>query len=240
MSVSLLQLSDPHLLADPKGRHCDVAARPALKRALSEGFSQCPKSPDLLLISGDLCQDESWLGYVALRDLLQQLPQPVALLPGNHDQPQLLRSCLGRSAHIAPALVPLGNWQLLLLDSHCAGQIPGRLEQSQLRWAEEVLRDSSGPVLVSVHHPIDDFAPARNWLERLAGSGRLKLVLFGHIHQHRDEQWGGIQLLGCPSTLVQFSPRQACPLGRPQDPGGRWLQLHPDGRWEDLLMRWAA
>ena len=240
MSVCLLQLSDPHLLADPQGRHRGVAARPALQQALSQGLAQCPKPPDLLLISGDLCQDESWLGYVALRDLLHGLPLPVALLPGNHDHPQLLRSCLGRSAHVAPALISIGDWQLLLLDSHCAGQTRGRLAPTQLQWADALLQSGTGPVVVAVHHPLDHFDPATDWFERLAQSRRLKLALAGHIHQHRQTSCAGVALLGCPSTLAQFTATQPCPLGRADDPGGRWLELQPDGSWRDALLRWSA
>ncbi|MEB3176210.1 MAG: metallophosphoesterase [Synechococcus sp.] len=241
MTVSLLQLSDPHLLADPQGRHRGVAALPALRRALQEGLARCPCPPDLLLISGDLCQDESWLGYAALRDLLAPLPLPVALLAGNHDHPQLLRSALGRTAVVAPALLEFGAWRLLLLDSHCSGQINGRLSALQVRWAQQALQGSTAPVLLAVHHPPEDFTPASPWLQQLAAQVPLKLLLVGHIHQHRQEPTAaGPVLLGCPSTLLQFSPRQPCPLGMPQEPGGRWLQLGAGGHWRTELLRWSA
>jgi Icc protein len=54
-------------------------------------------NPDLVLVTGDLCQDESWGGYVRLRRALSQHVRcSVALLPGNHDHP-LLRCGAGET-----------------------------------------------------------------------------------------------------------------------------------------------
>ena len=129
-AVRLLQLSDPHLLADPQGwlHGCQPNAllAAALKQALPPGAAPF----DLLLISGDLCQDESWGGYVRLGQLLSARDWPVALLPGNHDHPSLLRAALGRQAVIAPAAIDLGDWRLLLLDTHLPAP-----SQSSLRGA---------------------------------------------------------------------------------------------------------
>ena len=58
--MRILQLSDPHLVAAYQGL---VRGRPALahfERALQLGGAL---NPDLVLVTGDLCQDESWGGY---------------------------------------------------------------------------------------------------------------------------------------------------------------------------------
>ena len=61
--MRILQLSDPHLVAADQGL---VRGRPALahfERALQLGGAL---NPDLVLVTGDLCQDESWGGYARL------------------------------------------------------------------------------------------------------------------------------------------------------------------------------
>ena len=61
--MRILQLSDPHLVAADQGL---VRGRPALahfERALQLGGAL---KPDLMLVTGDLCQDESWGGYARL------------------------------------------------------------------------------------------------------------------------------------------------------------------------------
>ena len=71
----------------------------------------------------------------------------------------------------------------------------------------------------------------------------VRVVLFGHIHQHwkgKSAPRSDLSLLGCPSTLVSFNPVQPCPLGRAWDPGGRLLDLKDDGSVQERLMRWSA
>ena len=93
--MRILQLSDPHLVAADQGL---VRGRPSLanfEEALRCGVAT---NPDLVLVTGDLCQDESWGGYVRLRRALTKYVRcPVALLPGNHDHPLLLDAVLGRT-----------------------------------------------------------------------------------------------------------------------------------------------
>lgn len=260
-SPSLLQLSDPHLQADPAARLRGVDGHAALSQALTQCVRRCGR-PDLLLLSGDLCHDESWIGYARLRDLLHTSGCALALLAGNHDDPALLRAALGRQAVLAPAALALGAWRLLLLDSHQPGRLGGRLGERQRHWLAGQLSGSPAPVVVALHHPpvpigdpgldaiaLEDGPALMALLRPLPGP---VVVLFGHIHQHwqnRPPGAGGPQadaghreplLLGCPSTLAQFPAVQPCPLGREHDPGGRWLALGAGGDLRQQLLRWPA
>lgn len=255
----ILQLSDPHLLADPRGRCRGVRPLARLHQALRQGLDQARQlggAVDLVLISGDLCDDESWGGYARLRELLEIQSLPLALLPGNHDRPLYLRAVLGRRAALAPALLPCGAWDLLLLDSHRPGCVSGWLGAAQLAWLEGLLAglaERPRPLLVAVHHPplpigdplmdtmlLEDREPL---LAALAPLPQLRGVVFGHIHQHWQGGFPGrpeVPLLGCPSTLQAFGPVQPCPLGLPQAVGGRLLELAADGRLGQRLLRWQA
>jgi Icc protein len=254
-AIRLLQLSDPHLLADPRGHCRGLPPLACLQGALERSIAAIGGPPDLLLISGDLCHDESWGGYVRLREALAGLMSrvPVALLPGNHDHPLLLKSVLGRAAFQAPAWLEVGSWGIALLDSHLPGRAEGLLDADRLSWLEARLRHHQGPVLLALHHhPVDigdplfdaialrDSRPLHNLVAR---NDAIRVIVFGHIHQHwsgRLALGSGPALLGCPSTLRQVPPVQACPLQAPGSPGGRLLELGPDGRWRDRLLRWPA
>jgi len=249
----VLQLSDPHLLADPggrcRGRQSLAWLAHGLEQALAGGAPV-----DLLLLTGDLCQDESWGGYARLRELLEPLELPVALLGGNHDDAGLLRAALGRRAAIAPTSVPLGAWRLLLLSSHRPGAVAGWIEAPQLAWLAEELATGTGPVLVALHHPplpigsaaLDGIGLQRPGalLEPLLASPRVRGVVFGHVHQHwagslaRPDGGDPLPLWACPSTLAPFAAAQPCPLGRPDWPGGRLLELRDDGGLATTLLRW--
>ena len=257
--MRILQLSDPHLVADPAGRCHGRPALALLRHGLQEALSQLQAAgdaPDLLLISGDLCDDESWGGYARLGELLQGLRLPVALLAGNHDQPALLRAALRRRAVIAPALVGCGNGWLLLLDSHRSGDIAGALGSLQLGWLQRQWAGAATaggqPLLVAVHHPPVPIGDAgmdairlrdgEALLDLLRPVAALRGLVFGHVHQHWQGGLPGrpeVPLLGCPSTLRSFAPVQNCPLGRPDDPGGRWLHIGEDGVLRQRLLRWA-
>ena len=198
--MRVLQLSDPHLLADPRGRCRGREALACLRHGWREALDQLGDAPDLLLISGDLCQDESWGGYVRLRDWLaaevDPLGVPVALLPGNHDHLPLLRAGLGRTvAAMAPATFDLGPWQVLLLNSHRPGAVEGWIEPAQLAWLEARLAAARAPLLVALHHPplaigggsfLDSLAlqHPEALLGPLLACSQARGVVFGHIHQH--------------------------------------------------------
>jgi 3',5'-cyclic-AMP phosphodiesterase len=255
--MRLLQLSDPHLLAHSAGLYRHRQPWGHLHQVLQQASALSPL-PQLLLISGDLCQDETLAGYGQLRQLLERWPTPVALLPGNHDHPQLLRAALGRRAALAPALLPCDGCWLLLLDSHRPGCTEGWLGTRQLAWLEQRLAELGRqadplPLLVAVHHPpvpigdagmdaiaLADGAALLALLRRAPG---LQAVLFGHVHQYWRGQLPGreeVLLLGCPSTLCGFGPVQPCPLGRPDDPGGLWLEVAAGMPLCHRVLRWAA
>ena len=262
--MRILQLSDPHLLADPHGLCRGRFPSALLQLALQQAWQQlnaAGQRPDQLLITGDLCHDESWGGYVRLGELLAASPladlPPPWLLAGNHDHGQRLRAALGRRAVIAPAVIICADWQVLLLDSQVPGRLDGRLGLRQLDWLERRLQGSNLPLLVALHHPpgaIGDpmfdaigLGDGQALLERLRASGRLRGVVCGHVHQH----WQGLLpgpapassgslLLACPSTLCAFPPVQPCPLGRADDPGARLLELTSAGEIRQRLLRWSA
>lgn len=253
--MRILQLSDPHLLADPAGRCRGRPALALLRHGLHQALEQLRAAgefPDRLLISGDLCHDESWGGYGQLRDLLALPPLaqlgPPLLLAGNHDHPFLLRAALGRSALVAPGLwrldspapgSPAGGWSLLALDSHRSGSDGGRLEPAQWAWLEALLdgRDPAaglGPLLVALHHPplpIGDPLFDRIGLEEggrlldlLAASPRVRGVIFGHVHQH----WQGA-LSGRPQVPLLGCPSSLCAFG-PVQPCPLGRPVDPGGR----------
>ena len=251
--MRIVQLSDPHLVASPSGL---VRQRPALRhwqKGLEEAMHH---QPDLLLISGDCCHDESWNGYAVLRDSLTALPAgtSVAIVPGNHDHPQRLRAALGRSASIGPAALNLGPWDVVLLSSHTSGRTDGILGTKQLRWLSAVLQaaeEAKRPVLIGMHHPpVQVGQPAWDRIglrdaealhQILHPIKNLRAVVVGHLHQH----WQGslperpdVPVLACPSTLCAFDALQPCPQGRSQDPGGRLIEVDEQGSMMTTVLRW--
>ena len=251
--MKILQLSDPHVVASHSGL---VRGRPALafwQQALEQVNGL---QPDYVLVTGDLCQDESWSGYSHLRDaMLNQVRCPIGLLAGNHDHPLFIKEVLGRFCSTAPADLVVQGVRLLLLDSHRSGRDAGWLGQPQLDWLQLRLADAhrkAVPCVVALHHPpiaighslLDSMrlSDQESLRRLLTAHAALRAVLFGHIHQHWQGFWSerpDVPLLGCPSTLKSFQNVQPCPLNRAEDPGGRLLQLCPDGVLQHQVLRWS-
>ena len=186
----------------------------------------------------------------------QQVRCSVALLPGNHDHPPLLDAVLGRRWTTAPADLLVQGVRVLLLSSHRVGSAAGELGPLQLRWLAQRLQCSERrdlPLVVALHHPPIAIGDAgmdairlldQACLEELLRPHRaLQAVLFGHIHQHWQGSWAtrpDVLLLGCPSTLSSFKAVQPCPLGRADDPGGRLLEVTPEGNVQHQVLRWSS
>ena len=146
--------------------------------------------------------------------------------------------------------------RVLLLSSHRVGSAAGALGSLQLQWLAQRLRCSERrdlPLVVTLHHPPIAIGDAgmdairlldQAGLEELLRPHRaLRAVLFGHIHQHWQGSWStrpDVLLLGCPSTLCSFKALQPCPLDRADDPGGRLLDLTPDGAVQHRVLRWSS
>ena len=129
--MKIIQLSDIHLLSSSesliKGRNPLIH----LKCALNESIKY---NPDLILITGDICEDESRSGYKHLKEELKLISNSttIALLPGNHDNPTIMNDVLAPYATIAPAEIICKGVRLIILSSHIDGRIEGIIEQSQI------------------------------------------------------------------------------------------------------------
>lgn len=214
-----------------------------METALSEGIT-----PDIALLTGDLVQDPEPATYRRLSRILARLPCPVYCLPGNHDDPALMASCLvGEKIQYQSSIV-LDSWHIICLDSRIPGSPKGLLSDDQLQLLEYNLNKHPDlDTLIALHHhPIPtgsdwmDTMQLQNsgvFFERLEVHPRVRGVVFGHIHQAMETGHRGIRLLGTPSSCFQFMPGRdeftldALPTGY------RWLELTRQGSIDTWISR---
>ena len=212
--LRLLQLSDCHLRPNIDE---EVAGR-APARTLADLARQCVSlAPAAVILSGDLVDEPEPAAFAALDAALAPLGGRRFFLPGNHDDPEAM------ARHWGASVVRGGRWETLhglhlaLLDSHWPGEVAGRLGEGQLNWLTARLAATEGPVLVVLHHPpvpvgsawIDALGLADRdaFLQRLAPhAGRIRAIVFGHVHQAFHGRVLGIPCYGAPSTWRQFAP----------------------------------
>ena len=74
-SLNVLQLSDPHLFADPEGRLLGMRTLTSLQHVITDAAENL-SSIDLALLTGDLVHDASPAGYALLKKRTHQFGRP--------------------------------------------------------------------------------------------------------------------------------------------------------------------
>lgn len=199
-----------------------------------------PRRPDLILATGDLVQDETRAGYERFHELLGATGLPVYCLPGNHDDPALMRELLSRPPFQFCGVAEHGAWSLIMLSSYARNEDGGVLTREELERLDQALAQG-GPdhCLVALHH--QPVPMGSLWLDSVAlqepaeflgvcdRHPRLRGIVWGHVHQASDRERRGVRLLSTPSTCAQFRPGSDRFALDSRPPGYRWLDLHPDG-----------
>lgn len=245
--LRVVQVTDTHLFGDPHQTLLGCPTGTTLAAVLAEVHLY---QPDVLLLTGDLSQDETAASYEHLLTLLQPLTCPIHWTGGNHDHWQVLNRVLTAGGLRPEKCFTQGGWQFILLNSAVPGAVGGELLQAELMYLEQCLQQAPQPTLVALHHPL--FPVGSPWLDdsRLANPERLwhildghpqvKLVLCGHVHQERQWQRQHVTYFSTPSTCIQFAPQSQTFALDAASPGFRWLELQPDGHFRSGVTRVAC
>ena len=222
MPTLIAQLTDPHILAAGRnafGGRLDTSA--SLAEAVRTILA-LPQPPDAVLLTGDLVDSGSAEEYAHLASLLDPLPMPLYLLPGNHDQRDALRRAFPAHAYLpadgfAQYAVQVGDLRLIALDTSEAGRSDGRLCEARLAWLQARLVESGDePVVIAMHHPpfssgiagMDRIGLTQGGeaLERIvARHPNVHRVVCGHLHRTIVRRFGGTVASTAPSTAHQIA-----------------------------------
>lgn len=234
----LVQLTDLHLLADPQANYRGVNTRTHFLTALKEAKRL---NPDLLMLTGDLAEDEQWATYQWLYQQLKKSGLTWQWLPGNHDQP-------ARMAYFSPTdfYLQTPDWQVLGLNSHQPKAAQGKLDTQQLERLKEALNNPK-PLLIALHHP--PLPVGSLWKDKLAlenstefwrllkDQPQTKLVVFGHVHQAFSQTKHHSLNLATPAASVQFTANSdKFAIDPTAQPALRLIKLKPAGFYSTCLI----
>ena len=243
--LRIVQVSDCHVARDPRtayrGQNADrnlASLMPAIRRW----------QPDLLLLTGDVSEDASAAAYGRVSAQLSTAGAPVLALPGNHDDPEVMRRYFPLGPWGGPYVYERRNWKLLLLDSTEPGRVSGVFSAAALQQLERCLQQGAGgSIALALHHqpvPVDSLWIDRYGLEDaddfwslVERHPRIRCITWGHVHQEFHAQRGGIELLGAPSSVANSLPQKETFTLDLGGPACRWLELHADGEIETGLIR---
>ncbi len=249
--LTVLHLTDMHLYADANRELKGVRTLTSFRAVKSLAWQMFPH-PDLVILGGDLAQDELAATYRVLGDDLLGWCGHVRVTPGNHCCPPAMQRTLFQALSI-PAMekseIAFGSWQIVTLNSHESSASPnGVLGPGELARLEKILQDTTANHLLLAlhHHPVAIDCPwmdammledAEHLWKLIDQSDKVRAVLFGHVHQEIDRHRGPVRLLATPATSIQFKP---CTEEFELDtlsPGFRSLQLLDDGTIKTTVHR---
>ncbi|WP_150239896.1 metallophosphoesterase [Nocardiopsis quinghaiensis] len=238
MTLLLAHVSDLHL--DGTAHTTERATRTV---DYLRGLAQ---APDALLVTGDIADHAGAEEYQEAARLLD-LPFPVLVCPGNHDDRETIREAmLGEQPSKEPfnRVHEVAGAAVLACDSTIPGQDGGHLDATTLMWINETLSSlpGEGPALLALHHPpvrvhhplpdsmrldnADDLAGLLQAHPRVAG------ILVGHAHTGGASTFAGRPLLLAPGvTWTLRMPWEGEPVAnRDQPPGVAFHVLEEDHR----------
>ena len=214
--LRILQITDSHLLADYQQEFIGVKSAMAFQAVINEVTSDISQgSPDLIILTGDLSQDDSESSYKFIINAVQELPRPIAWMPGNHDNPSNAKEVLAQANIMLQKEFIFDRWQVLLLSSYWKDHVAGELAQEELLFLEQKLRSEITPYsIIFLHHHV--LPVGSSWLDnsKLSNSddflaiinkySHAKVVVVGHVHQENELKHGSITFITTPSTSIQF------------------------------------
>jgi len=237
--IRVLHLTDPHLFAEADGALRGTVTQDSLQRVLDH-YEAGDWRADRALITGDLIQDDSAEAYDRFRELLLPLNMRMHCVPGNHDIRDFMRPICTRPPFSYCATEEVRDWLLVGLDSCIKGDAGGEIAAEEFERLDRIISESTAKhIMVCLHHPPVpmgstwlDTVKLRNGdklLQRLQAAKRVRLVVFGHVHQPYDALHDGIQVIGTPSTCSQFKPGSDDFALDDRPPAYRRITLNSDG-----------
>lgn len=215
----LVQITDTHILPPGELLYGQVDTSVHLREVVAE-IQRIRPVPDLLVITGDLVERPDPESYEFFRELIDPIRIPTYVLPGNHDDPEMMldafadRPWFPAEAPTYQYAIEVNGFRLLALNSHIGGSELPEFDGEHLAWLADELPRSDKPTLVAIHHPpmktgiefID--MGGSEWFQGmksvLEGQEHVHLVICGHCHTDMAGRIAHVPVYMCGSVAHQL------------------------------------
>ena len=215
------QISDLHLAA-PGEKTYGIAPMAENLTLCIDHINGLNPAPELVLVTGDIANDATQEQTQRAADLLANLNAPYYVIPGNHDDRDVLWSVFGgaaipeRSGQFQNYVIDRPQLRLIGLDSVKAGEPGGEICETRLAWlADRFAEEPAKPTAIFMHHPPCKFGivetdqygfDGAEGLAQLIGEQENIICVFsGHIHLIATSSWAGTVVNTAPSMGMQLA-----------------------------------
>ena len=215
----LIQITDTHILPPGELLHGSVDSARHLQETVQSIGRMLPK-PDVVMITGDLVERGDEASYRHFIDLISPLEMPVYVIPGNHDDPQVMLEsfantpCFPASEKFFQYVINELPFRIIALNSKCDDSELPEFDASRLSWLENQLSGSDKPTIIALHHPpmttgieLSDMGGS-DWYQGLksvlASHSQVKLVICGHCHTDLYGRIGQVPVYMASATSHQL------------------------------------
>ena len=216
----IAQISDTHI---PKrgSKTCDVAPMAENLARCIDHINQSDPKPDVVLVTGDITSAGSVEEAEHAAALMAGLEIPFYIIPGNHDEPSILRAAFDEAAHpseyqgFSNYVINNFDVRMIALDSTDPGGPGGEICQARAAWLDQQLsEDIQKPTVIFMHHPpvkcgvletdVDGFSGADLLGQVVNKYTNIESIICGHIHLPIHVRWRGTVVSTAPSMGMQL------------------------------------
>lgn len=211
--MTIIQITDLHINI-PNSNSFGVDCQNSFQKTLNASVKRY--QPDLVVISGDLCQkDPETNVYYYVQGLLNECNVPFHVISGNHDDPGTMTNIFYNREEESDELYYTENLmdqKFIFLDT-----TRGSMSEMQYEWFTEEIKTQGEGVYVFMHHPpsfgsaihMDEnysFKEKEKFTALIKNFSDKKFFIFtGHYHNERTIIEDNMTMFITPSTYVQIN-----------------------------------
>ena len=212
----IAQITDTHI--KPRGRlaYGNVLDSSSCLKNVVKHCNEFNPTIDLVFVTGDLTDSGQLEEYEEFNKILRDLKIPWFVIPGNHDNKQILMNFfdeheyLPRNEKFCNYVIDKYPFVLIGLDTTVSGENYGEFCHERLRWLDiNLKRYSSKPTLLFMHHPpfvtgIDgmdnqNLKNSSRFFEILRSYPQVKHIACGHVHRATETVIDGVGISIAPN-----------------------------------------
>lgn len=214
--MKVIQISDTHLFANDELEIFGVKSNITFKEVIRKIVDEDSHGVDMILLTGDISQDETAESYQKAANHLSKLNIPVYWIPGNHDNTVRMEMVFRNAKNFHhQSYLSLSDWHFIFINTKIDGTDAGYLSETELALLAHELAISPHDKKIAIimhHHPapvgtplIDHYILKNSsvfWKTMM--EAKVALIICGHVHGDYQFQYNNIMIESSPATCLQW------------------------------------